>query len=99
MATLLEQLLEKTKEYMSDEDLSRLQLAFEFSQKAHKGQMRKSGEPYISHPIAVADILAGIGMDATTIIAALLHDVVEDTDVSLEEIKERFGEEVARLVD
>ncbi|NWG72552.1 MAG: bifunctional (p)ppGpp synthetase/guanosine-3',5'-bis(diphosphate) 3'-pyrophosphohydrolase [Parvularculaceae bacterium] len=67
--------------------------------KAHGGQLRKSGDPYFSHPLAVAEILTGIRADPATVATALLHDVVEDTDVSLEDIKRYFGEEIARLVD
>ena len=73
--------------------------ALAFAEKAHDGQMRKSGEPYIIHPVATAIILIDMGMDTETIIAALLHDVVEDTEVELLEVRQRFGEDVAALVD
>ncbi|MDK2823137.1 MAG: diphosphokinase / guanosine-3,5-bis(diphosphate) 3-diphosphatase [Clostridia bacterium] len=73
--------------------------AYDFALKAHEGQIRNSGEPYITHPLAVATILANLGLDDTTIAAGLLHDVVEDTKVQLNEIKEKFGEEIALLVD
>lgn len=73
--------------------------AYVFSQEAHQNQKRYSGEPYLSHPLEVADILADLNMDVITIAAGLLHDVVEDTQVSLEEIKNVFGEEVAMLVN
>lgn len=96
---LFEQLYEKAKTYMSEDDVNRLRSAYQFAQQAHEGQVRKSGEAYINHPVAVADILVDLGLDATTIVAALLHDVVEDTSVSLEEIEEAFGESTARLVD
>jgi len=73
--------------------------AFLFAEKAHRGQVRRSGEHYIHHPIEVADTLAELQMDARTIMAALLHDVIEDTDATKEEIIEKFGEDVALLVD
>lgn len=73
--------------------------AFELAQAVHEGQMRKSGDRFIEHPIGVARILAEEGMDATTVIAAFLHDVVEDTDVELDDLREAFGGEVARLID
>jgi GTP diphosphokinase / guanosine-3',5'-bis(diphosphate) 3'-diphosphatase len=88
-----------TAEYLKPEDVSQLKLAYEFSQGAHSGQFRKTGEPYISHPLAVASILEELHLDAHTLAAALLHDVVEDTDISNMEISERFGETVAELVD
>lgn len=80
----------------SAEDISR---AYDTAERLHEGVMRKSGDPYITHPLAVATICAEIGMDTTTIIAALLHDTVEDTDYSLEDLTNDFGPEVARLVD
>lgn len=76
-----------------------LKNAYVFGQGAHSGQFRKSGEPYIAHPVAVARILGTLHLDAPTLIAALLHDVVEDTDISKAEISERFGDAVAELVD
>ena len=78
---------------------TRIEFAYEVANKAHEGQLRKSGLPYITHPLAVAEILADIGMDEDTIIAALLHDTVEDTDYSLDELKKDFGTSVANLVD
>ncbi|MEK9173727.1 MAG: HD domain-containing protein, partial [Patescibacteria group bacterium] len=81
------------------EDQKFLTSVFEFADKAHRGQLRKSGEPYINHSLNVAKILAEIGMDEKTIASGLLHDVPEDTEVSLEEISKTFGEEVAYLVD
>ncbi|MCF6201726.1 MAG: HD domain-containing protein, partial [Hydrogenimonas sp.] len=77
----------------------RLTDALSFAKDAHEGQLRKSGEPYIVHPILVAAITASISSDETMVIAALLHDVVEDTAFTIEEIKERFGEDVAHLVE
>ncbi|GGN97449.1 RelA/SpoT family protein [Saccharibacillus kuerlensis] len=95
----IERLLEKASAYIRESDLPRIREAYEFADKAHSGQVRKSGEPYILHPLAVADIVVGMQMDTTSIEAALLHDVVEDTTVSLEEIREHFGETCAMLVD
>ena len=80
----------------SNSDLER---AFIAAEKAHSGQLRKSGEPYITHPVAVAQILIDLGMDLATIMAALLHDTVEDTSYSIEQIKAEFGDEVTSLVD
>ena len=80
-------------------DLVLLQRAYDVAETAHAGQKRKSGDPYITHPLAVATILAGLGMDTTTLVAALLHDTVEDTGVTLETITADFGSEVTHLVD
>ena len=73
--------------------------AYEVAEAAHEGQMRRSGEPYITHPLAVATIVAHFGLDETTIVAALLHDVAEDTDFTLADIEKEFGAEVAALVE
>ncbi len=89
----------ETSQYLKPEDITQLRNAYVFGQGAHSGQFRKSGEPYISHPLAVARILSTLHLDAPTLTAALLHDVVEDTDISKAEISERFGESVAELVD
>ena len=80
-------------------DMKLLDQAYELAAKAHDGQMRRSGEPYICHPLNVAKLLVELGMDSQSIAAALLHDVVEDTAVTLEEIKSKFGPDVALLVD
>ena len=80
-------------------DEGKILKAFELAEKSHNGQQRKSGEPYISHPVAVAMILADLGMDTDSVVAALLHDVVEDTDVSLDTVRKQFGEDIALLVD
>jgi GTP diphosphokinase / guanosine-3',5'-bis(diphosphate) 3'-diphosphatase len=85
--------------YLKPEDVSELQNAYLFSQSAHSGQFRQSGEPYISHPLAVASILGKLRLDPQTLTAALLHDVMEDTHVSKAEISNRFGKPVAELVD
>ena len=85
---------------VSPEDMARIKDAYELANDAHRNQFRKSGDPYIIHPIAVARILAEeLELGANPVIAALLHDVVEDTDHTIEEIKERYGEDVAFLVD
>lgn len=80
-------------------DLSALDKAFALADKMHQGQKRKSGEPFIIHPVAVASMLAEMDMDLPSVVAGMLHDVVEDTSVTIEEIKEQFGEEIAYLVD
>jgi len=95
----IEQLLEKASSYMKDQDVKRIRDAYDYAAEAHRGQTRKSGEPYILHPVAVAEILAGMQMDVATIEAALLHDVVEDTKVTLEDLEAKFGKTLAGLVD
>ena len=85
--------------YFPDADTALLLRAFQVADHYHKGQFRKSGAPYITHPLAVAMLLAGIGMDTTTLAAALLHDTVEDTDLPIGQVKAEFGPEVAILVD
>ncbi len=80
-------------------DLERVGRAYEVSRRAHSGQMRASGDAYISHPLAVATILADLGMDGSTIIGGLLHDVIEDTPLTLDDVRSLFGEEIALLVD
>lgn len=91
-------LLQKIKENCTNVDLDTVNKAFNFAYEAHKEQKRESGEPYIIHPIDVAVILAELGMDTSTIVAGLLHDVIEDTDYSYDDIKNIFSEEVANLV-
>ena len=98
-AVLYQELKNSIKRYHPSEDLSMVEKAFQIADNAHKGQKRKSGEPYIIHPLCVGIILADLEMDKETIVAGLLHDVVEDTIMTEEEIKEEFGEEVALLVD
>ncbi|MGW4762244.1 RelA/SpoT family protein [Streptomyces pseudogriseolus] len=82
-----------------DADLEPLRRAYLLAESSHRGQMRKSGEPYITHPLAVTLILAELGAETTTLTASLLHDTVEDTDVTLDQVGEQFGEEVRYLVD
>ena len=93
------QLTNKLAEYLDPAELKKVKEAYRFSDEAHLGQMRISGEPYISHPIAVAEICADWKLDAQAIMAALLHDVMEDQDVKKDELIERFGAPVATLVD
>ncbi len=92
-------LQEMTSTYLSSDEEQMLADAFAFADEAHQGQKRKSGEPFIAHPIEVAIILAGLHMDVETIMAALLHDTIEDTDITREDVVERFGEDVAALVE
>ena len=94
-----EPIADKVTKAYSAADAAAIERAFEFAFGAHSGQRRKSGEPYIIHPVAVADILIGFGMDAQSVEAALLHDTVEDTPVTEDDIKKNFGASVALLVD
>lgn len=94
-----EKVFEAMRPRVSDEDMHRIHAAFELAREAHKSQKRKTGEPYILHPIAVAQIAATeLNLDANPVIAAFLHDVVEDTEYTLEDIRSRFGDDVAFLV-
>jgi GTP diphosphokinase / guanosine-3',5'-bis(diphosphate) 3'-diphosphatase len=95
----LDRLNRRMERYLSAEQVRQVMAAYEFAAKAHEGQQRYSGEPYISHPVAVATILADLKLDAQTLMAALLHDVIEDTGVPKDHIASLFGEEVAELVD
>lgn len=92
---IIQRIMNEDKQY----DLSKIIKAYECAKEAHKDQVRTSGAPYITHPLAVAYILLDLGMDTDTVCAALLHDVVEDTDITLEELKNQFGQDVAMLVD
>lgn len=92
---LIKRITDEDRQY----DIEKIQRAYELAKKYHNGQVRDSGEPYITHPIAVAFILLDLGMDTDTICAALLHDVVEDTSCTLDELKKRFGDDVAMLVN
>ena len=85
--------------YLKPEDLARIETAYDFSKNAHNGQFRASGDPYISHPLAVANILAQLHLDSQALTAALLHDVMEDTEVTKAEITKKFGKPVAELVE
>jgi RelA/SpoT family (p)ppGpp synthetase len=95
----ISQLVSKLESYLPPGEVERVQDAYDFAYEAHQGQRRRSGEPYITHPVAVADLLADLRLDPQTLIAAILHDVIEDTPTLKEEINRRFGEEVAELVD
>ena len=95
----LEHLLAETSQYLTPKDLEKIQCAYELANRAHMGVKRKSGEPYILHPIEVALLLADMRIDADGIVAALLHDVVEDTTYSLDELRDQFGTTVANIVD
>ncbi|WP_037869244.1 RelA/SpoT family protein [Streptomyces sp. NRRL S-813] len=90
---------EAHRAHFPDADLEPLRRAYVLAESSHRGQMRKSGEPYITHPLAVTLILAELGAETTTLTASLLHDTVEDTDVTLDQVGEEFGEEVRYLVD
>ena len=95
----LAEFMEYIHTYLTDDECNQILKAFELADKAHEGQFRASGEPYIMHPLAVADILAHLQIDHITLMAALMHDVVEDTSYSKEDLEEMFGSEVAFLVD
>jgi GTP diphosphokinase / guanosine-3',5'-bis(diphosphate) 3'-diphosphatase len=95
----LTQLLNKLESYLPPEQVEHIREAYEFGAAAHEGQKRRSGEPYIAHPVAVADLLADLHMDGQTIVAAILHDVIEDTPTAKAEIAAKFGAEVADIVD
>ncbi len=95
----LEDILEKVSSYNSSADLDLIKKAYVFSGIVHQGQTRLSGEPYLSHPLEVANILASLKMDATTVATGLLHDTVEDTHTTLEKIEETFGKEISTMVD
>ena len=97
--SLIAPALEKIKGSWDKKDRQVLQRAFEKAEIAHQGQVRKSGDPYITHPVAVAEILIDLGLDLATVVAALLHDTVEDTQYSLDQLQIDFGQEVADLVD
>ena len=86
---------ESGKEY----DREQIEAAYRLAEEKHREQKRSSGEPYIIHPLSVAAILVGLGMDSQSVMAGLLHDVVEDTDCTLEDIQKQFGKEVALLID
>ncbi|WP_409227398.1 RelA/SpoT family protein [Gudongella sp. SC589] len=96
---MLENLLMRIEQYNPQADMELIIKAYNFAESAHEGQVRNSGEKYFVHPVHVAMLLADLSMDTSTIIAGLLHDVIEDTNVSYEKIKEEFGEEVADMVD
>ncbi|SER73721.1 GTP pyrophosphokinase [Gracilibacillus ureilyticus] len=94
-----EDIFEQAEEYLNDEDIKFIKHAYQYAEKAHEGQFRKSGEPYIIHPVQVAGILVNLKLDPETIAGGFLHDVVEDTSVTIEDLQSAFNEEVAMLVD
>jgi guanosine-3',5'-bis(diphosphate) 3'-pyrophosphohydrolase len=95
----LESLLKKVRANNPKADVRLVEAAYQLAESSHEGQQRVSGEPFIGHPLGVAHILADLGMDTTTLVSALLHDVVEDTELSLDDVDERFGDQVAAIVD
>ncbi len=94
-----EQVIDACKKYLDDEQIAFIEEAYQFAKKAHANQKRASGQPYIVHPTQVAGTLANLGLDPDTIAAGFLHDTVEDTDVTNDELKEKFGKDVAFIVD
>ena len=99
MNTLIAPVISALKENHATSNFADVERAFDVAEKAHEGQLRKSGDAYITHPVAVANILAELGLNSETIIAALLHDTVEDTPYSLKDLRRDFGDEIAGLVD
>ena len=97
--TELSQLIDRVKSYNVEADLDLVRRAYDFSAKAHEGQMRRSGEPYFRHPLAVAGLLTHLKTDVTAIVAGLLHDTLEDTLATPLELEQRFGKDVVHLVD
>lgn len=95
----ISELSESLEGYLLDKHISLAKRAYYYAEQAHDGQIRRSGEPYVTHPLAVAGILAEMHMDHQSIIAAMLHDVIEDTDISKQDLSQQFGETVAELVD
>ncbi len=97
--TSMDQLRARVMTYNPDADLAFIQKAYEYSAKAHEGQRRSSGEPYVQHPLAVAGVLTSLRSDVTTIVAGLLHDTLEDTVATVDHLEQEFGHDIARLVD
>lgn len=95
----IENIIEKASDYLAEEDIEFIRRAYNFAKDAHKEQYRKSGEPYINHPVQVANILVDLKMDPVTIAGGFLHDVVEDTEVELQDLRETFNDEVVMVVD
>src|ERR1051325_5808278 len=94
----LEEILDRVEKHHPGDNLDLIRRAYIFSAKEHKGQLRASGEPYLTHPLEVANILAEMKLDAVTVSVGLLHDVVEDTLVSLEDVEKLFGPQVSHIV-
>src|SRR5258707_11301413 len=99
VGSTLQDLLAETCQYLAPEDMERIERAYELANQAHMGVHRRSGEAYIQHPLEVALLLADMRIDADGIMAALLHDVVEDTDFPLDELRQQFGDAVANIFD
>ncbi|MEK6586214.1 MAG: HD domain-containing protein, partial [Nitrospirota bacterium] len=97
--TDIDRLLERLLSYQPDADVGMVRKAYEFSAKAHEGQIRRSGEPYVKHPVAVAGVLTALKTDVTAIVAGLLHDTLEDTVATADELEREFGKEVVHLVN
>ena len=95
----LERIKDEFDKHYPDDSTAVIELAYQVANDAHEGQTRHSGHPYITHPLIVAEILASYGMDEATLAAAILHDTVEDTDMSIEDTVQQFGDEVAALID
>ena len=95
----LQTLIEEIPKYQPTADLDLVHRAYRFSERSHHGQQRASGEPYLSHPLEVAGLLVNFKMDVTTVTAGLLHDVLEDTHATKEDLAREFGAEIAELVD
>ncbi len=95
----INEITDKVASYIDKPDLDLIQRAYVFSAQAHDGVVRRSGEPYISHPMNVAYLLAAMQLDEATVAAGLLHDTVEDTDTTVDEIEDLFGSDVADIVD
>lgn len=98
-APISQTLIDTVKTYNPDQDMSVIEAAIEYAKEKHEGQTRSSGEPYYTHPVEVATILAGMRMDTDTLITAILHDTIEDTDATFEDIEKLFSKQVAELVD
>jgi GTP pyrophosphokinase len=99
MRTEFAKLLKQVRKANPEADEALIRRAYRFAEKAHRNQLRKSGDPYITHCIAVANHLVALGMDSTTVSAGMLHDVLEDTEVTLEELESAFNKDIALLVD
>src|SRR5207247_7941321 len=99
LSALVRRLEASVAEHYPQADPAPVRSAFDFAKEAHREQLRASGEPYVTHPVAVAQIVADLGIDPVAVQGALLHDIPEDTGFTLADVEERFGPEVARLVD
>src|SRR5438105_10047107 len=98
-STSIHDLIEQVQRYNPNAQVDLIRRAYDVSARAHEGQVRRSGEPYLQHPLAVAEVLADLKLDVPAIVAGLLHDTVEDTVCTQEQVEEEFGKNIARLVD